>query len=64
MVLLSNDNPIVVKKTYALKCLEKKNFDVVVVPVTALEMLQELNKCQNINYEKDKTIDIKSIKPK
>jgi hypothetical protein len=63
MVLLSNDNPINIKKNHLLKCLEKKkqNFDIMIIPMKEKNIIEESNKNINIDFSDLTDQDIKSI---
>jgi hypothetical protein len=64
MVLLSNDNPINIKKNHMLKCLEKKkqNFDIMIIPMKEKIIIEESNKNINLDFSNLTDKDIKDIK--
>jgi hypothetical protein len=63
MVLLSNDNPINIKKNHLLKCLNKKkeNFDIMIIPMKEKNIIEDSNKNINIDLTDLTDQDIKTI---
>lgn len=56
MVLLSSETVKIVKPRYALDCLNKSKFDIIVVPALKKDLVESV--CKNVNLTDD---DIKNV---